>query len=280
MTVRVSTILAILIGLLVTSRRASAEIVPNLYTADAFVTGQIEPERSRGFREGVRDVIVKLTGDARLADDPRIAPLLADPAALIESFEYEDRMKDLPIKDEQGTRERPYFLHMRFKPDAVDRALAGLGVKTWGADRPLTRVKVQIGLGATRHCLTDSGPDGYGQRLAVIETAKRRGVPIILPRAKAGRAARATTCGETFWPDENTVLESNAFVAEGELYGTLTLTNAGTWNVEWTVPRLGATRDWGPRAQLEWGLRGVSFDAAFRNGIETAAAVFSGNQPE
>src|ERR671915_2353166 len=65
---------AILVAL---GRPARALEVQDLAFAEVIVTGTEEPERTRGLALGLADVIVKLTGDARLAGSETIAPLLA-----------------------------------------------------------------------------------------------------------------------------------------------------------------------------------------------------------
>ena len=46
---------------------AQAIEIGDLYEAETIVTGTEEPERSRGFRIGLEEVLIKLSGDARLA---------------------------------------------------------------------------------------------------------------------------------------------------------------------------------------------------------------------
>ena len=58
-----------LLGLLILhNAEARAAEVFDLYSAQAIVTGTEEPERTRGFRAGIVDAVIKLTGDSRLAD--------------------------------------------------------------------------------------------------------------------------------------------------------------------------------------------------------------------
>src|SRR5688500_10874251 len=97
--------------------------MPDLYRAKILVTGTAEPERTRGLRDGLVQVVIKLTGDAPLAGDARLEGMLRDPQRWVERFDYEDRLKDIPIHDEQGSRDRPYFLHMRFDPARLDPEL-------------------------------------------------------------------------------------------------------------------------------------------------------------
>src|SRR5262245_58542317 len=122
--------------LILVGTRTGAEPATDLYRVETVVTGTEEPERTRGFRVGLTDVAVKLTGDVRLSENGRLASILEHPHGLVDTFEYEDRMKNIPVHDEQGTRQRPHFLRIRFKAAELDQELAKLGLSKW-TERPL-----------------------------------------------------------------------------------------------------------------------------------------------
>lgn len=264
----VRSILAVVILMLSVLSARAAE-VKGLYSAQTVVTGTVEPERTRGFRVGLTDVVVKLTGDPRLADGKRIAPLLEDPHALVAHFEYEDRMKGIPVHDEQGTRERPYYLRMRFKPKAIDAALAALGLTKWAADRPVLAVWLGVRTALQPYVLRADGPNGYGQRLVIRETASRRGLPVRLPPTGAD-AATAVTVDDI--ADANLEkLWQRSGDADALLAGVLSITADGYWDITWRLARQVGGRT--------WTLRRVSFDTALKDGLDTAVLVLSDNLP-
>jgi len=260
--------LLVIVALALGPTSARAAEVRGLYDAQTVVTGTEEPERTRGFRAGLTDVVVKLTGDPRLADGRRIAPLLDDPHRLVERFAYEDRMKGIPVHDEQGTRERPHYLRMRFKADVLDTALASLGLSKWSADRPVLAVWLGVRTARGAYVLRDDGPDGYGQRLGIRETAARRGLPVRLP--PAGDARPAATVDEIDAGDLSTLRQMSGDAAV-LLSGVLSITADGYWNISWRLAWHGRTR--------VWTLRRVSFDTALKDGLDTAVLVLSGNAP-
>ncbi len=240
----------------------------DLYRAETIVTGTREPERGRGFRAGLVDVVVKLTGDARLAGDSRLAPLLARAPGLVAAFDYEDRMKDIPVHDEQGTRDRPHFLRMRFKAAEIDRALARLGLAIWPAERPLLAVWLGIETAGERYVLRAAGPRGYGQRAVLVETAARRGLPLLLPQAEAAKSA--VTFDDVAAGDSGKMIRESPG-AEALLSGVLSLAEGGYWDITWRLA-------WRARAKV-WGQRGLSFDSALKGGLETSALILSGKAP-
>ena len=237
----------------------------DLYFAETVVTGTEEPERTRGFRAGLVEVMVKLTGDYRLAESRAVSHLLQDAARFVAQFEYEDRMKGIPVHDEQGTRERPHFLRIRFKPTDVDRALEELGIPKWTADRPAVAVWLGIETAAERFVLDASGPEGYGQRWVLEEASQRSGVPVILPKDEPGAAVPF----EIIATEDLEKLGPLAGEAEALLIGVLSLGEGGFWDMKWTFR-------WREQSRT-WRMEGVTFDTALKAGVRNAALVLSGN---
>ena len=106
---------------------APANAADSLYTGLAYVAGQMEETRLPGFGRALEEVLIKVSGDARLGADPRVAALTGDAATYVETFSYRDRMADIPVHDEQGTRERPFALTVTFSTGKIDALLAMLG---------------------------------------------------------------------------------------------------------------------------------------------------------
>lgn len=251
-------------SLIFLSAMAHADL--DLYRAETIVTGTVEPERARGFRVGLTDVVVKLTGDVRLAETDRLAPLLEQPHQLVEAFEYEDRMKNLPVRDEQGTRERPHFLRIRFKPAELDAALARIGLAKWTQERPRLAVWLGVKTAVGSFIVTTTGND-YGQRVVILETAQRRGIPIWLP--EEGRSSGVTY--DDLAADKIDKIADIAKGTDAALSGVLSLNESGYWDIVWRLR-------WQGRMRV-WTRPGVSFDLAIKDGLQTAALIFSGNMP-
>lgn len=239
--------------------------VTGLYRAETIVTGTAEAERRRGFRLCLSEVIVKLTGNAEWLSAEAASPLLARAHELVVGFEYEDRMKGIPVHDEQGTRERPHFLRVVFDRTELDRALQERGLRLWSADRPLVAVWLGVRTPAGEYVVREEGDRGYAQRSVLVETAARRGIPVALPGRDpaAGRIAYADIAADT--PD---VLAVASPGAEAILAGTLILTPSGYWDNRWVLWWRGESR--------AWTRRGVTFDSAIRDGLQRSARLLSG----
>ncbi|MGI9385547.1 MAG: DUF2066 domain-containing protein, partial [Methyloligellaceae bacterium] len=184
---------------------------------------------------------------------------------LVLAFKYEDRMKDLPVQDEQGTRERPHFLRMIFDRAGIDAVLKELRIAKWAGDRPRLAVWLAVRDARRRCVLSLDGEHGYGQRELLKSAARRRGMPIALSK-EDGSVAYADVTADN--PDR-LVAATKALGADGMLYGTLTIDLEGFyWNIRWSLDCQGQ--------KASWRQSGVSFDTAIRGGIDRAMGILSG----
>jgi hypothetical protein len=231
---------------------AAAGDGPALYRTVTIVTGTGEESRERGFAECLREVLVKVAGDPRLAEDARAGALAGEAATFVRDFRYRDRMAGIPVHDEQGTRDRPHFLTVDFDPAKVDAAVKNLGRTPWPEPRPRIAVLLTVRTGDTAYVLTSDGASGRDQREALEAAAERLGLPVVLPdtaMAAAGRRPEAdvTLAGSLVWND-----------------------TALGWAADWTFQA--------PDHSAYWAEAGVSFDQAFRATLGRAALILSGNQ--
>jgi hypothetical protein len=250
-----------------TSQLAAAQSPPvqpeELYKAETIVTGTGETERMRGLRIGAEDVLVKLTGEARLAGTKPASDVAEHAADLVADFTYEDRMKDIPVHDEQGTRDRPHFLRMRFDAAKFDAALKQAGLKAWTAERPTLAVWIGISEPRGQYVLARQG-DGYGQREVLKDASKKRGIPILLPAEH-----QSEVIYDAVAKGDLAVLRqaSRGLGGNAILYGVLDFDGEAHWNARWAVA--------GDRVDAEWTMNGVTFDAAMKGAIDQVAAAFS-----
>ena len=249
------------------SKAGVAAVLEDLYDAEVIITGTGAAERERGFRDGLREVVVRLTGSTAVLADRRLTPLFDRPGAFVAAFDYEDRMKGIPVHDEQGTRERPHFLRMQFDSARLDAALEARGVALWGTDRPLLVVWLGVRDWVRDYVLAAEGDPGYGQRAVLLETARRRGVPIVLPAMDATDRAAVTYDVMAAPVEASLAKASRRYGADGWLFGTLVLGPEGYWDMVWTL-RIGESRH-------TWALVGVTFDAALRSGIRQSAQILA-----
>ncbi len=238
----------------------------SLYRCSVIVTGTDMRNRPASMAECLRRVLAKASGDPALADDPRLEGIASRAGTLAESFAYFDRMSDIPHHDEQGSRDRPFDLVVEFDSAKVDAALAALGIAAWRA-RPALVVAVSVkDQKGSEYMLSADGADGERQREALFAAADRFGLRVIL-LPQQDLPARDATGPEIVARAARTVRSTEL----AALTGTLVWSDADAgWVGTWHVAQGG--RDG------SWGVRGVSFDDAFRNAIGGAAAVLSGHR--
>jgi hypothetical protein len=251
-----------------------AATVDDLYQAQAIVTGQTEKNRGPGIAACLTDVLVKVSGDPRLAHDKRVEALAAQAGTFVRAFRYRDRMAGLPVHDEQGTRDRPYYLTVDFDPVKIDAALRALGREPWSAARPRVVVFLAVRTAAGAYVLADDGSDGPGQRESFQAASWKMGVPMTLP-AQAALAKEGLSV-ETVASADLRSLDAAAKTVGGDLAlaGSMAFSDAvHGWIAEWRLAWHGKSH--------RWQVRGVNFDEAFRNAMRGTAQILSGNgQPD
>lgn len=249
----------------------AANAIPpaELYRAQTIVTGQGEANRLIGFASCLEDVLIKLSGMLRLAGDPRLDPYKADAAKLVRDFSYRDEKGGKPKNDEQGTRDRSFFLTVDFDETAINDVLAKLGVKPWLSRRPVLGVFVEMQPGARRYVVAGDSKETDLQRAALLTAAAKRGMQVVLPDAAALAGVGANERALADIAPARLVEIAAARGGEVLLIARLVWDDqALRWTTDWQL-------DWQGRSQ-QWQLAAVTFDEAFRQGIGAAAQILAG----
>jgi hypothetical protein len=234
------------------------------------VTGQGETNRMTGFAAALEDVLIKASGAEKLNGDRRLAAYKSKAKDFVKSFGYRDQFFGKPIRDEQGTRDRPFDLTVAFEEGRIDDILKTLGLKPWLSHRPRLAVLVDVEQGAKNYVVTTDGSKSDLQRDALLAAADKRGMEIVLP--SEAMLAKSNIAGAE--------LKTPAFPAltpiTAELGGEVVLVGRLVWDdrdlgwaTQWQVA-------WGGQV-YRWQMRGLTFDETFRRGIGGAAQILSGN---
>jgi uncharacterized protein len=167
----------------------------DLYRAKVTVTGQGEANRITGFAACLEDALIKVSGAQKLSGDRRLAAYKSKAKDLVTAFSYRDQFAGKPIRDEQGTRDRPYDLTVDFEESKINDILNALGLKPWLSHRPVLAVFVAMEQGQRSYVVTLDGAQSDLQRDALLAAADKRGMLIVLPGAAA--LAKSNVTGET-----------------------------------------------------------------------------------
>ena len=242
----------------------------DLYRAKVTVTGQGEANRIIGFAACLEDVLIKVSGAQKLSGDRRLAAYKSKAGDLVTAFSYRDQFSGKPIRDEQGTRDRPYDLTVEFEESRIDDILGALGLKPWLSHRPRLAVFVEMEQGPKNYIVTADEARSDLQRDSLLAAADRRGMDIVLPSTAA--LAKSNITGAELRTAPFAALAPFAAAQGGEvvLVGRLVWNDRELgWATQWQM-------DWRGRTH-RWQIRGVTFDEAFRRGIGDAAQILSGN---
>ena len=248
---------------------AKARAADDLYRAQTVLTGQGEANRMIGFAACLEDVLIKISGALQLAGDPRLQPYKARARDFVTTYRYHDKMSGTPVRDEQGTRDRPYDLFVDFDEAKVNGILSELGLRPWRS-RPVLGVFVAMEQGARIYPVTSDARQSDLQRDALLAAADKRGIKIVLPDDAALAHANLNADGLARMSPAALAPVVAAGGAEFVLIGHLRWDDADLgWATDWRF-------DWQGRP-YRWQFRGVTFDEAFRRGIGGAAQILSGN---
>jgi hypothetical protein len=246
----------------------------SLYRAVVVVTGTGEQNRMTGFAQGLRDVLVKLTGDSTIVEDRRLADMAANAVSLVRSFSYRDRLEGRPLRDEQGTYDRPHNLTVAFDADKIDALVHRLGRTPWRAVRP--RVVVMLGVENVKaaYMLAADGDLDRSEdmRESFAAAAEQLAIPLTFPardRLEA-RGLDARALANVTMADALALARESG--GDAALVGRMMFSEEALgWIARWRVVHEGRTQ--------EWELRGVGFDDAFRNAMRGTAQILSGHGP-
>lgn len=242
---------------------AVAQGTSKFYQATTIVTGYDMRSRPLGFAQCLRTVLVNLSGEPRLRDDPRVAALAAHADALVASFDYVDQMAGIKVHDDQGTYDRSYNLTVKFVPDRIDRALADLGERPWRDARPVIVPMLAVRGFKSSYLLSAENASGVEQRPAFVAAAADFYESVRFP-SDADLAAAGVALGS--------VPSSPPAAPPGEalVVGTLEFRESlpgwvGSWRIRWHG------------ADYAWGIEGVNYDEAFRDIVRGVLRLASGH---
>ncbi|MCA1439696.1 DUF2066 domain-containing protein [Ensifer sp. IC4062] len=259
----------ILAGVISSSMTRPANAL-DLYVSDAIVTGTGKENREIRFRECLREVLLKVSGNQRVLAAPALAPLLERSGSFVASFAYRDRLEGIPIHDEQGTYDRPHDLTCRYEPATIDRLLDTLASRPWPQPRPKIAVLLAVHDQKRSFILTSDGDESPYMAESLAAATVPLAIEARLPEREA--VAQEKLGLNVLSSERAAQLERLAKKIGGDA------ALAGT--ISWSDEALGWIADWqldSAEKTHRWQIRGVSFDDAFRNAIRGAAQILSGN---
>ncbi len=201
---------------------ARAELVQDLYEAEAAVADQSAAELARAARQGLSDVLVKVSGSAQVLSNPTISKALGDARNRVQQYSYH---KGPGVPPQTSVK-------LSFDGAYVTGLVVGAGAPIWTANRPAVLVWLVVEDAAGRAFLNAAAAPAL--MAAVQGEFARRGVPIQLPTYDAADSAALTP--EQAWnlDDPALVPASARYQLRDILVGRVSLLEGGGATGEWS----------------------------------------------
>lgn len=168
-----------LVVLLLLFRPVFAVEVEGLYQATVTVSAREDAsERQRAFTEGMRQVLIKVTGHEAVFDSAGIRQALNSPENYIDSWVYNTR--EVPAADPELAPESILEIEIDFFRQNVEQLLAANSIPVWPTNRASTLVwVVEESEPGVRRVL---GEDDESELIDGLQReAKVRGIPLLFP---------------------------------------------------------------------------------------------------
>jgi hypothetical protein len=207
------------------------------------VENQSAAARSAALGEALAQVLVRMSGDSAVANDPLVRRQLEQAPRLLQHFRYRQEVEAPP-----GVPPRlQLYLVARFDADGVDRLLDAAGIRLWLARRPTTLLLVELDGEEGRVLLGEAD----AARLEPFHRrARLRALPTVLPLLDLEEQIRLTP--QALGAGLRDLLEDmgRRYGAPAVLHGQLTQV-ADFWVARWTLSLPGGSERWESVGALE-----------------------------
>lgn len=221
--------------------------VTELYETELAVSSQGRTERHEAVRAGLVEVLIKVSGNEKVALLPGIPELLGRSLQFLQQYRY--RTEDARTAGRPEPTEPQQWLWMRFNQAGLDKALREIKVPIWGHTRPSTLLWLAVERRGRRSL---AGGSEESELLAAISSqAKRRGIPLALPLLdlEDQQRIKATDVWVNF---QDTILKASArYPSEAILVGRLLELGDDRWQARWSLNLGGQLFDWSQTGKLE-----------------------------
>lgn len=206
---------------------ARAEQVVDLYSAEVLVTSQSAKERRRAAEEGLRKVMVRVSGNPEAAEGAEVQTALSQAEDFIYEFNYVSTSETIEVGEEARPASR---LVMKFSPVEVERLLRSAQLSFWPANRPGVVVWL-----VTRNDEGLTRVSEGEERDWLRKSARERGVPLAMPLDDL--EDRLAISARQLWEQDEEAIRnaSRRYEAEAILVGRYSETSGGQWRSDWQL---------------------------------------------
>ena len=204
-----------------------AEVVADIDAARIPVPDRSETTRNSARRDGMEQVLVKLSGSRATLDSPQVQSALRDSRRYLLRYSYEDAGDDSVV------------LRLEYDGRALRRLLRDAGEPLWTANRPTVLAWLVVGDGERRRFASDEADPAA--RAALEDAFATRGVPLqqplydledlgqLSPGAAWRQSSAALTSAAARYPETELLAGRAAELADGRMLGEWRFLDRGSW---------------------------------------------------
>lgn len=228
---------------------SNAAEVNSLYQAQAPVSSRDEAERIALAPDLLRQVMLKVVGNAALLDATDISSVLAQANNFVQQYEYQRTN----ILNYDLTQPDELALRLSFDANAVNQAIQQLQLPVWGKNRPdiVVWASVEINNEAS---LVGLETDGLGIIQPLSAAAESRGLPVLLPLMDLEDQAAVTT--SDIKDHNQSRLETASARYQTDIILTALIEQQGdSATIRWRANGHGLTENWQTQGELNQALQ-------------------------
>ncbi len=200
--------------------------ISGLYQATVAVDDQSSSTHKTALEEGLRQVLVKLTGDPHIGKNKDMATLLQNPKRYVQQFRYRQN------KREEDQEQAATEIWIQFDENTINRDMRHHGLFIWGKDRPSILIWLAYEDNAVRYL---AGFDDKKDYLKWLNSrAMERGLALLFPLFDLEDAANIQIGDVWAGFDEPVLKASERYRANMVLTGRLVQVAPTRWETRWT----------------------------------------------
>ena len=205
-----------------------------LFEAEVPVSSQQPAERASAMKQALSEVLVRVTGQRELPQQPAGRALLDGAGNYVQQYRY----FTVP-----GSEPPRLMMRVRFDDEAVRQALREQGVAFWGdAERPDTLVWLAVEDRGRRYIVAEKDGTPAGQQLE--QASRQRGIPLLFPLMDLEDQSKVRF--SDLWGGffDHAREASQRYNPQAILIGRLNRSPTGSWVARWNLLVAGSPSSW------------------------------------
>ncbi len=202
----------------------------DLYEYHSLVETQTRPERNQATADGLAEIIIRASGQARVLNDPGVKKALNNPSRYLLEYRYQSTDKTIQVDNKTVPA---YDLVLKFSGSSVEKLLREQQLPIWPANRPSVMVWLVVDGGKSKQIISEQYlPEGIE---AVEASGAQRGLPVITPQGDLDDQV-AISAKKIWQLDERSIRRaSERYNPDSILVGRLTKTSQSRWRASWLL---------------------------------------------